>query len=271
MEAAASLVITSAKNPLNDSTTPVNNSLNSQDSNTSYLDDCSTERSQSSVLNTTPQQSHNICGSNNHKGTIITKPSSLQRMTGTEINRAIPSHNTVTSTVAVDIISQKSKVETFCRCDKNADILKRDLQQNQVLNKFLSFVGKSTILQISILLGVPEAITTDYITAYLENNYNFCTDEIKMPKHQPSRSQGLKIWIILLSPSLLKVIIRDEGLSIGLKLCRVRHLTSVLHCHKCQIFGRRKSSVRMKNSGTTAGMDITLTAVHVALPVLSFP
>lgn len=57
----------------------------------------------------------------------------------------------------------QSKVEITCRNNDDADILNRDLQQNQELNNFYSFEDKTPKLQIATFFYVPESFTADHI------------------------------------------------------------------------------------------------------------
>lgn len=102
-------------------------------------------------------------------------------------------------------------------------------------------MGKSLKLQKCVLFDVLESITADSTTAALSNSYKFSPEEFKFFKHQPSRLQWSKNWIILIAPSPLKAIIKNGAYSnFGRKLCRIRPFTSVVRCHKCQLFGRPK-------------------------------
>lgn len=129
----------------------------------------------------------------------------------------------------VRIPSHRSKVEITCKSNDDAEALKIYLQRNQIIsriNKILSFVKKST-LQKPILFSVPEAINFLCIIVSMENSYNFRLKVFHILRHQPSRSQTSKNWIILFALSLLKAIVKDGSLYIGPKQCKVSPYTSI--------------------------------------------
>lgn len=99
-----------------------------------------------------------------------------------------------------------------CRSDADAETLKCDIQSNQTLNKFLSFVGKSTHLQKAILLGISKIINSDYISDALDDYHNLTPDEFSTKKFYQDFKISKNEYL-----SLLKVIIKDGSLFIGPK------------------------------------------------------
>lgn len=78
----------------------------------------------------------NDCTSNNDKRTFLVKPNGSCKKSGSEIYMAIDSRNILASAVVVEIKCLQFNGEITCRSDDDANILKRDFQQNLELNKF---------------------------------------------------------------------------------------------------------------------------------------
>lgn len=74
--------------------------------------------------------------SNDHKSTFLVKPNGSCKKSGSENYKTIDSHNILASAVVVKIKCLQSNGEITSRSDNDADILKRDFQQNLELSKF---------------------------------------------------------------------------------------------------------------------------------------
>lgn len=81
----------------------------------------------------------------------------------------------------------------------------------------LSFTSKPTIFQKAILLAVPDSVGLDFTFASSEIKFHFSKDEVKCLRKPPSRNKEINNWILLMEHSLLKSIISDGRLYIGLK------------------------------------------------------
>lgn len=122
------------------------------------------------INNNQPSQLHNE--PDYYKNIIIDKFSGSYKLTGKKISRFLADQNLTTTAVVVGI-APKNRMVITCKSKIDTDILKKGLQLNQNLKRFLVFVGKLTPFQKAIFLNVSEFYSSDPITAYMLNIYNF--------------------------------------------------------------------------------------------------
>lgn len=139
-------------------------------------------------------------------------------------------------------------MEIKCKTEIDAYDLKRELQQNQSLNRTLVVINKNTPTHKMILLGVPEKITGAQIEENIQHNYYAREDEVKiLTSFKSRRTPDAKDWILVMPRGLGKAIIATDGLTLGLKFCRLRPHTSVQRCTKCQSFDHDRRRCRNKD------------------------
>lgn len=158
------------------------------------------------------------------------------RLSGREITRIIDSAHFTTAAIVVDRIIRKAEVKIICSSKNDTEILLRDLKQNEILNKKIISFKQTPRLQKSIILNVPEQVTEEYIVSSINGEYILRKEDLIVLRNQSAKNPGLRNWIVLLSPSLLRAIIEDKGILLGASKYKVCPLTTVARCNNCQMF-----------------------------------
>lgn len=187
-----------------------------------------------------------------YKRTLIVKGTS--KMPGQIIQQQILKHNGHTAAKVEKILIRQHQMEIKCKSEADASYLKRELQQNQILNRTLVVLHKTIPTFKMILLDVPEQIKDTQIKENIQTNFQAREDELLfLTSFKSRKSQNTKNWIIVMPRGLGRAIIASNGLILGLKSCRLRPHTSVQRCTNCQAFDHDRKRCRSREYCSNCG------------------
>lgn len=158
-------------------------------------------------------------------------------MSGLAIRNLLEKQRINCPAVILDIEIFPKHMELFCRTIEETQVVLSDLKSHTRISEELFFSIKSLPYYRTILFGVPDGTTFEYIKSTLDGIYNYNPKEISFTKAVPSKRPSSKDWHLILSKNLAMAIILDGGIPLGYNRCRLRPHTSVQRCRKCQRYG----------------------------------